>query len=93
MIHNNMKQEIDELNKVVRVRTNTNYQISFADVILFLIREYKKSSSMVLSKKTLVEKSREKNNNVSRKNLTRFKNENSKSDVFWKNRRSTCQFN
>ena len=56
MIHKELKQELDELKETVRIITNVNHRISYADVIIFLIREYKKTLRVVypLSHKTLV---------------------------------------
>jgi len=43
MIHKKIKQELDSLKKLVCVETNAKHRISYADVIIFLIKEYKKS--------------------------------------------------
>ena len=63
-----LKQELDQLKEIVRIDMNVNHPISYADVIRFLIREYKKSIRMVypLSQKLLLGKNLEnKNLNVS----------------------------
>jgi hypothetical protein len=56
MIHKQLKQEFDELKEHVRIDTHAKHRISYADVIIFLIREYRKSLKVVhpLSHKTLV---------------------------------------
>lgn len=56
MIHKLIKQELDELKEVVRISAHANHRISYADVIIFLIREYKKSIIVMspLSSKILV---------------------------------------
>jgi len=56
MIHKLIKQELDELKEHVRIDTHANHRISYADVIIFLIREYRRSLKVVypLSPKTLV---------------------------------------
>jgi len=56
MIHKLIKQELDELKEHVRIYTHANHRISYADVIIFLIREYRRSLKVVfpLSPKTLV---------------------------------------
>ena len=56
MIHKAIKHELDELKEIVRAHTGASHRISYADVIVFLIREYKKSLRVVypLSQKTLV---------------------------------------
>lgn len=56
MLHKELKQELDELKETVRIITNVNHRTSYADVIVFLIREYKKTLRVVypLSHKTLV---------------------------------------
>ena len=43
MIHKKIKQELDSLKEIVRIETNTNHRISYADVIIFLIKHYKNS--------------------------------------------------
>ena len=47
MIHKELKQELDELKETVRIITNVNHRTSYADVIVFLIREYKKTLRVV----------------------------------------------
>jgi len=56
MIHKAIKHELDELKEIVRAHTGASHRISYADVIVFLIREYKKSLRIVypISQKTLV---------------------------------------
>ncbi len=41
MIHKKIKQELDSLKEIVRIKTNVNHRISYADVIIFLIKHYK----------------------------------------------------
>jgi len=43
MIHKKIKQELDSLKEIVRVETNVNHRISYSDVIIFLIKQYKNS--------------------------------------------------
>lgn len=43
MIHKKIKQELDSLKEIVRIQTNVNHRISYADVIIFLIKHYKNS--------------------------------------------------
>ena len=43
MIHKKIKQELDSLKEIVRIETNANHPISYADVIIFLIKNYKNS--------------------------------------------------
>ena len=56
MIHKQLMQELAGLKETVRILNGVNHRISYADVIIFLIREYKKSIKVVypLSHKTLV---------------------------------------
>ena len=56
MIHKQLKQELDELKKVFAIKYNISHKLSYADVIRILIREYKKSLTVVypISQKTLV---------------------------------------
>jgi len=51
-----IKQELASLKETVRVEMGVNHPISYADVIIFLIREYRRSLKVVfpLSPKTLV---------------------------------------
>jgi len=64
MIHKTIKAELDELKEVVRIHTRANYRISYADVIVFLIKHYKDTlkSEYALNQKLLVAKNIEKNN-------------------------------
>ena len=43
MIHKKIKQELDSLKEIVRIETKANHRISYADVIIFLIKHYKNS--------------------------------------------------
>ena len=43
MIHITIKQELEELKKIVRIHTRATHPISYADVIIFLIKHYKDS--------------------------------------------------
>jgi len=43
MIHITIKQELDSLKEIIRNEYNITHRISYADVILFLIRQYKNS--------------------------------------------------
>jgi len=56
MIHKLIKQELDGLKKIFEIRYNINYKLSYADVIIILIREYKKSRRVEypINQKTLV---------------------------------------
>jgi len=68
MIHKKIKQELDSLKELVHINTKVNHRISYADVIIFLIKEYKKSLRVEypLSQGLLVEnKIKEKNVSVS----------------------------
>jgi len=62
MIHKKIKQELGSLKEIVRVKTNVNHRISYADVIIFLIRHYKNSLRVEypLSQVVLVENKIEK---------------------------------
>jgi len=63
-IHITIKQELDELKKIVRVHTHVTHPISYADVIIFLIKHYKKSLRVEypLNQKLLVGRKLEQNN-------------------------------
>lgn len=56
MISKQLMQELAELKETVRIINGVNHRISYADVIIFLIREYRKSIKVMypLSRKTLV---------------------------------------
>ena len=43
MIHKKIKQELDSLKEIVRIDTNAKHRISYADVIIFLIKHYTNS--------------------------------------------------
>lgn len=45
MIHKLLKHELDKLKKVISIETNASYNLSYGDVITFLINNYKKVSS------------------------------------------------
>ncbi len=38
-----LKQELDKLKEIVRIDMNVNHPISYADVIIFLIKKYKET--------------------------------------------------
>jgi len=63
-LHITIKQELDELKKIVRIHTHANHPISYADVIVFLIKHYKDSLRIQypLNQKLLVGRKLEKNN-------------------------------
>ena len=42
-IHITIQQELAELKQIVRIHTRVNHRISYADVIIFLIKHYKNS--------------------------------------------------
>ena len=45
MIHKLLKRELDQLKKIIVKETNVNYNLSYGDVITFLINDYKKIRS------------------------------------------------
>lgn len=45
MIHRLLKRELDQLKKIISKETNVNYNLSYGDVITFLVNHYKKVSS------------------------------------------------
>ncbi len=55
-IHIKIKQELDELKEIVRVHTHAKHPISYADVIIFLIKHFKDSlrAEYPLNQKLLV---------------------------------------
>ena len=63
-MHITIKQELEELKKIVRIHTHATHPISYADVIIFLIKHYKDSLRIEypLNQKLLVVNKLEKNN-------------------------------
>ncbi len=45
MIHKLLKRELDQLKKIIVKETNVNYNLSYGDIITFLINHYKKVGS------------------------------------------------
>jgi len=43
MIHKLLKKELDSLKKNIAFETNVNYNLSYGDVITFLVNHYKKT--------------------------------------------------
>jgi len=43
MIHKLLKRELDQLKKIIVKETNVNYNLSYGDVITFLVNHYKKT--------------------------------------------------
>ena len=64
MIHKTIKHELDDLKETVRIHTRVNHRISYADVIIFLIKHYNKSLRVEypIEEKLLVVNKLEKNN-------------------------------
>ena len=44
MIHRLLKKELDSLKRIIKEETNVNYNLSYGDVITFLVNHYKKSN-------------------------------------------------
>jgi len=45
MIYKFLKFELDKLKKIIAIETNTNYNLSYGDIIIFLVNHYKKVGS------------------------------------------------
>jgi len=43
MIHRLLKRQLDQLKKIIAKETNVNYNLSYGDVIVFLVNHYKKT--------------------------------------------------
>ena len=43
MIHRLLKRQLDQLKKIIAKETNVNYNLSYGDVITFLVNNYKKT--------------------------------------------------
>jgi len=43
MIHKLLKRELDELKSIVTIEISANWKLSYGDVILYLIKDFKKS--------------------------------------------------
>lgn len=43
MIHKFLKRELDQLKKSIKFETNSDYELSYGDVIIFLLTHYKKT--------------------------------------------------
>jgi len=46
MINNSLKQELDELKFIIAKENSTSWNLSYGDVISFLVSEFKKSRSL-----------------------------------------------
>lgn len=46
MIHKLLKQNLELLKKIITIETNANYNLSYGDVITFLINYYKKTKQI-----------------------------------------------
>ena len=46
MIHKLLKQNLELLKKTIAIETNANYNLSYGDVITFLINHYKKTKQI-----------------------------------------------